>query len=145
MIALCQRVTEASVTVQNICAGKIGLGWLVLLGVFAKDTEKDAQQLAQKIINLRGFSDEAGHLNLDLAAVGGEVLVVSQFTLCADTSKGNRPSFTQAAPSDQARFLYELFVKCFKERGINTQTGEFGASMSVQLCNSGPVTFSLTT
>lgn len=145
MIALCQRVSEAFVTVNDVCVSKIGLGWLVFLGVFADDTKDDALYLAKKIINLRGFSDENGHFNLNLGAVEGAVLIVSQFTLCADTRKGNRPSFSDAAAPELARPLYEYFVHIFQDAGIKAETGQFGASMAISLCNSGPVTFYLNT
>jgi D-tyrosyl-tRNA(Tyr) deacylase len=123
--------------------GRIGRGLVVLLGVAGYDSEADARELAARIIRMRIFADEAGKMNLDLAAVGGELLVVSQFTLLADTSAGRRPSFTQAAPPAQARALYQYFLSLCRETGIKTEEGEFGAMMEVELVNDGPVTLIL--
>ncbi len=123
--------------------GRIGRGLMVLLGVAGYDSEADARELAARIIRMRIFADEAGKMNLDLAAVGGELLVVSQFTLLADTSAGRRPSFTQAAPPAQARALYQYFLSLCRETGIKTEEGEFGAMMEVELVNDGPVTLIL--
>ncbi len=114
---------------------------MVLLGVGAYDTEADARELAARIVRMRIFADEAGKMNLDLAAVGGELLVVSQFTLMADTTAGRRPSFTGAAPPEQARELYRYFLSQCRLAGIKTEEGEFGAMMEVELVNDGPVTF----
>lgn len=116
---------------------------MVLLGVAAEDTQADARELAARIVRMRVFADPAGKMNLDLAAVGGELLVVSQFTLMADTGAGRRPSFTRAAPPAQARELYQYFVSLCRDSGIKTEEGEFGAMMEVELVNEGPVTFML--
>lgn len=116
---------------------------MVLLGVAAYDTQADARELAGRIARMRIFADAAGKMNLDLAAVGGEFLVVSQFTLMADTTAGRRPSFTGAAPAEQAGELYRYFLSLCRAAGIKTEEGEFGAMMEVELVNDGPVTFIL--
>ncbi len=116
---------------------------MVLLGVAAYDTQADARELAGRIVRMRVFADQAGKMNLDLAAAGGELLVVSQFTLLADTSAGRRPSFTAAAAPQPARELYQYFLSLCREAGIKTEEGEFGAMMEVELVNDGPVTFVL--
>ncbi|MCS7041421.1 MAG: D-aminoacyl-tRNA deacylase [Bryobacteraceae bacterium] len=141
MRAVIQRVSSASVTVDGQVTGAIGPGLLVLLGVGRHDTEQDAEALAQKIIELRVFQDEAGKMNLSLRDTGGSLLVVSQFTLYGDTRKGRRPSFDLAAPPDQARRLYEHFVEAARRLGVRVETGVFQAMMSVSLVNEGPVTF----
>ncbi len=141
MRAVVQRVKRAQVTVDDRVVGRIGPGMMVLLGVAAYDTQADARELAGRIVRMRIFADEAGKMNLDLAAVGGELLVVSQFTLMADTTAGRRPSFTGAAPAEQARELYRYFLSLCREAGIKTEEGEFGAMMEVELVNDGPVTF----
>lgn len=123
--------------------GSIKHGLAVLLGVAAYDTEADAREIASRILRMRIFADPAGKMNLDLAVVGGELLVVSQFTLLADTTSGRRPSFTAAAPPQQARALYEYFLSLCHASGIKTEQGEFGAMMEVELVNDGPVTFIL--
>ncbi|MBP3250235.1 MAG: D-tyrosyl-tRNA(Tyr) deacylase [Ruminococcus sp.] len=135
-----QRVTSASVTVDGEVTGRIGMGYLVLLGVGRDDTEEDCRRLADKIIKLRIFADENGKTNLDLAAVGGSLLVVSQFTLYADCRKGNRPNFIQAGDPDQAQRLYEYFVDYCRSRGQRVETGVFGGDMKVELLNDGPFT-----
>ncbi|HBB19371.1 MAG: D-tyrosyl-tRNA(Tyr) deacylase [Ruminococcus sp.] len=135
-----QRVTSASVTVDGEVTGRIGMGYLVLLGVGRDDTEEDCRRLADKIIKLRIFADENGKTNLDLAAVGGSLLVVSQFTLYADCRKGNRPNFIQAGDPDQAQRLYEYFVDYCRSRGQHVETGVFGGDMKVELLNDGPFT-----
>lgn len=135
-----QRVTSASVTVDGEVTGRIGMGYLVLLGVGRDDTEEDCRRLADKIIKLRIFADENGKTNLDLAAVGGSLLVVSQFTLYADCRKGNRPNFIQAGDPDQAQRLYEFFVDYCRSRGQHVETGVFGGDMKVELLNDGPFT-----
>lgn len=135
-----QRVTSASVTVDGEVTGRIGMGYLVLLGVGRDDTEEDCRRLADKIIKLRIFADENGKTNLDLAAVGGSLLVVSQFTLYADCRKGNRPNFIQAGDPDQAQRLYEFFVDYCRSRGQQVETGVFGGDMKVELLNDGPFT-----
>ena len=135
-----QRVTSASVTVDGEVTGRIGMGYLVLLGVGRDDTEEDCRRLADKIIKLRIFADENGKTNLDLAAMGGSLLVVSQFTLYADCRKGNRPNFIQAGDPDQAQRLYEYFVDYCRSRGQHVETGVFGGDMKVELLNDGPFT-----
>jgi len=141
--AVVQRVKRAQVTVGDRVTGCIGRGLVVLLGVTVHDTEADARELAERIIRMRIFADAAGKMNLDLAAVGGELLVVSQFTLLADTASGRRPSFSGAAPPDQARGLYQYFLSQCRQGGIKTEQGEFGAMMEVELVNDGPATFIL--
>jgi D-tyrosyl-tRNA(Tyr) deacylase len=138
--AVVQRVTEASVRVNGGVSGEIGTGLLVLLGVSAEDTDAQAVRLAGKIARLRVFENERGKFDRSLLDVGGGALVVSQFTLIADTEKGNRPSFTRAAPPDVAESLYERFCSVLRTRGVSVATGVFGARMQVQLVNDGPVT-----
>jgi len=141
--ALLQRVTKASVSVGGEVVGRIGQGLVVLLGVATGDTEKDAEYLAQKTINLRIFSDEAGKFNLSALEINGELLVVSQFTLLADTRKGRRPSFVNAAPPDQARELCDYFVEQARTTGLKVATGRFQEHMLVEIHNDGPVTILL--
>jgi len=138
-----QRVTSASVTVDGEVTGRIGTGYLVLLGVGQGDTEEDCRRLADKLINLRIFSDENGKINLSLADVGGELLVVSQFTLYADCRKGNRPNFIQAGKPDEAERLYNYFADYCRSKGKHVETGIFGADMKVELVNDGPFTIVL--
>jgi len=140
MRAVIQRVTQARVEVAGEVTGQIEHGLLVLLGVAAGDTEDKARQLAEKIVALRIFDDDAGKMNRSLADVAGAMLVVSQFTLLGDTSKGRRPSFVAAAPPELAERLYETFVAAVKGQGIATATGRFRAYMQVSLVNDGPVT-----
>ena len=141
MVALVQRVSEASVTVEGETTGAIGNGLLILLGVKQGDTEREMTWIARKCANLRIFPDDEGRMNRSLMDVGGEALVVSQFTLYGDASRGNRPSFSQSAPPEEAERLYEAFIQ---ELGgylaQPVQTGVFGAMMDVRLVNSGPVT-----
>jgi D-tyrosyl-tRNA(Tyr) deacylase len=144
MRAVCQRVSQASVTVDGEVVGKIGLGWLVLLGVGPNDDEATAARMADKIVGLRVFEDEAGKMNRSVVDVGGALLVVSQFTLYADTSRGRRPGFTGAAPPALAEPLVERFAEIVRESGLTVATGRFGASMQVALVNDGPVTIVLT-
>ncbi|MBR9728104.1 D-aminoacyl-tRNA deacylase [Shewanella intestini] len=159
MIALIQRVKQASVTVavgtaldgthqQDIATtatiGSINTGLLVLLGVEACDDEQSMQKLAAKVIKYRIFSDENGKMNLNVQQVNGKLLVVSQFTLAADTQRGLRPSFSKAAAPDKAQVLYEAFVQECNNLGVQTESGSFGADMQVALVNDGPVTFNLT-
>lgn len=135
-----QRVTSAEVAVDGAICGKIGRGFLVLMGVGHGDTEEDCRRLADKMINLRIFSDENDKINLSLGDVDGELLIVSQFTLYADCRKGNRPNFIQAAKPEEARRLYEYFTEYCREKGKRTETGIFGADMQVSLVNDGPFT-----
>jgi len=123
--------------------GKIGSGVMLLLGVSREDTESDADHLAQKIVNLRIFGDEAGRMNRSLLEAGGPMLVISQFTLYGDCRKGRRPSFIQAADPDKGNALYEYFVTRVREKGVTVATGRFGAMMAVSLINDGPVTLIL--
>ena len=143
MIALIQRVSRASVVVDNQTIGAIDKGLLVLLGVEQQDTREKMEKLATKVMSYRVFSDENGKMNLNLEQVGGSLLVVSQFTLAADTGRGLRPSFSGAGTPDQALALYEEFVAFCRTKGVNTETGQFGADMQVSLVNDGPVTFNL--
>ncbi len=141
MRVLLQRVTEASVEIEGCIKGAIGKGILVLLGIEEADSEADIAWLVGKISRLRIFDDEHGVMNLDVQQVGGEVLVVSQFTLHASTKKGNRPSYIKAAPEAIARPLYNRFLEVLSETlGQEVPSGEFGADMAVRLCNDGPVT-----
>ena len=135
-----QRVTKASVTVDGNITGKINTGYLVLFGVGKDETEDDCRRLADKIINLRIFSDENGKINLSLKDVGGSLLIVPQFTLYADCRKGNRPNFIQAGTPDFANSLFEYFTEYCRIRGQNVETGIFGADMKVELLNDGPFT-----
>ena len=146
MKAVIQRVTKASVTVDSEVTGEIGPGFLVLLGVADGDTKAEAELLAAKVAKLRVFRDEAGKMNLSLLDTGGAALVISQFTLCADIKKGNRPAFTDAAPPGEANALYEYFCGCLRGEGVqDVQTGVFGAEMHVELLNHGPVTILMDT
>ena len=138
--AVVQRVSEASVRVETEVVGRIGRGLLVLLGVSSTDTEKDVDYLSEKVVHLRIFEDPGGKLNRSLLEVGGEMLVVSQFTLLGDCRKGRRPSFTAAAEPGHAARLYEHFVRQTARRGVPVQTGRFQALMAVSLVNDGPVT-----
>ncbi|MEB3330665.1 MAG: D-aminoacyl-tRNA deacylase [Candidatus Sericytochromatia bacterium] len=140
MRAVVQRVMRGEVTSQGELLGAIGRGLLVLLGVGHADTRDDADWLADRVVDLRVFADEAGKTNLSLGDVGGAVLVVSQFTLYADARRGRRPSFTDAAPPGLAVPLYERFIARLRGRGCRVETGRFGADMQVSLVNDGPVT-----
>ena len=143
MKALLQRVTGASVSVASEVVGRIGRGLVVFVGVADGDTEKDAQYLAQKTVSLRIFSDEVGRFNLSALDIKGELLVVSQFTLLADTRKGRRPSFIEAAPPAQAEELFERFVEQAGATGLKVETGRFQQYMQVEIHNDGPVTILL--
>ena len=143
MKALLQRVTGAAVSVAGEVVGKIGRGLVIFIAVASGDTEKDAHYLIQKTINLRIFSDEAGKFNLSALDIKGELLVVSQFTLLADTSKGRRPSFIDAAPPAQAEELFEQFVEQARATGLKVATGRFQQYMQVEIHNDGPVTILL--
>jgi len=143
MIAVVQRVKQSEVTVAGESTGRIDQGLMVLLGIGHNDQKKNADYLADKIVHLRIFEDDAGKMNRSLMDINGEMLVVSQFTLLGDCRKGRRPSFINAAPPDMANELYLYFVDRVKNLGIHTQTGVFGAMMDVSLINHGPVTMIL--
>lgn len=143
MKALLQRVTSASVSVTDEVAGRIGQGLVTFIGVANSDTRKDAQYLAQKAAHLRIFTDEAGRFNLSALDINGELLIVSQFTLLADTRRGRRPSFTEAAPAAQAEELFECFVEEVRATGLKVATGRFQQYMQVEIHNDGPVTILL--
>ena len=143
MQGLIQRVKHAKVEINNQVVGEISNGILLLLGVEKHDDTQTADKLLHKVSNYRIFTDENDKMNLSLKDIKGELLVVSQFTLAADTKKGMRPSFSSAATPSQANELYEYFVAQAKEFGLTIATGEFGADMQVSLCNDGPVTFNL--
>ena len=140
MRAVVQRVSEASVTVDGQIVGEIGRGLLVLVCAMQGDTEANADKLAARLAKLRIFSDEAGKMNLSVRDVEGAVLAVSQFTLAGDTSRGNRPGFSEAAPPSEGRKLYEHFLQALADEGLPVEKGEFGADMKVRLLNDGPVT-----
>ena len=144
MKALIQRVTKSKVIIDRKVVGEIGKGYVILLGVKEGDSEKEADLIASKIINLRVMSDENDKMNLSIKDADGEILVVSQFTLYADTTGGRRPSFIRAAKPELAEKLYLYFIDKLKQLGVkNVQTGEFGAYMTVEIVNDGPVTIML--
>ena len=143
MKALLQRVTRASVSVAGEVVGGIGRGLVIFVGVASGDTEKDVNYLVQKIVNLRIFADDEGRFNLSALDIKGELLVVSQFTLLADTRKGRRPSFVEAAPPAQAEELFERFVEQARATGLKVETGRFQQYMQVEIHNDGPVTILL--
>jgi D-tyrosyl-tRNA(Tyr) deacylase len=143
MRAVIQRVSRAQVQVEGRITGKISRGLLVLLGVGRGDRPPEADRLLDKILNLRIFEDPGGKMNLSLREMGGELMVVSQFTLYADCRKGRRPSFAGAGPPEEAQKLYDYFVRAAEERGVKVATGVFQASMEVELVNMGPVTILL--
>lgn len=143
MIALIQRVTQANVVVEGEITGEIAQGLLVLLAVEPEDTEQKAKRLAERVAGYRIFEDEQGKMNLNVGQVGGDLLVVSQFTLAADTSRGLRPSFTSAAEPKMSKALYQYFCQQLRSQGFTVPTGIFGADMKVSLLNDGPVTFTL--
>lgn len=143
MRAVVQRVTEASVTVDNEVIGEINKGFVVLLGVGQDDDETDIKYISDKIINLRVFEDENDKMNLSLLDIGGEILLISQFTLYGDCRKGRRPSFDKAGEPCEAKELYIKTCEYISEQGVKTQTGRFGADMKVRLTNDGPVTLML--
>jgi D-tyrosyl-tRNA(Tyr) deacylase len=145
MKAVVQRVSEASVAIDGEVVSAIGRGFLILLGITHSDGEAEARVLAHKIAGLRVFEDAAGKMNLGLTEVGGEALVVSQFTLYGDARKGRRPNFIEAARPEQAEPLVERFIAHLRAEGIATQSGRFQAFMAVRLCNDGPVTLVLDT
>lgn len=135
-----QRVKPASVSIDETVVGKIGVGFVLLVGIADSDTEAELDYLVRKITKLRVFEDLVGKMNLAIEDVGGQILSISQFTLYADTKKGNRPSFTKAGAPDFADKMYQLFNKKLRDTGLTVETGEFGANMQVQLINDGPVT-----
>lgn len=144
MIAVIQRVSEAQLSIANQVFSSIQQGFVVLLGIHESDSLMDVEYLAKKIIGLRIFSDESDKMNLDLMAVKGDILLISQFTLIAQTKKGNRPSYIEAARPEKAIPLYESMIENLSDKlGKKIQTGQFGADMQVQLCNDGPVTIIL--
>jgi D-aminoacyl-tRNA deacylase len=143
MRAVLQRVSQASVQVESSCVAQIARGWLVLLGIAQEDSRADAEWLAEKVLNIRGFEDEKGKMNLSVLDVVGGILVVSQFTLLADCRSGRRPSFTAAAKPPVAEELYLLFTRLVEKSGLTVGSGVFGAMMHVELINDGPVTFLL--
>ena len=143
MRVVLQRVSHASVTVEEKVIGKIQRGFLLLVGVTHDDAMEDMEYLVRKIVQMRIFEDEEGKLNRSIQDIGGEILSVSQFTLYADTKKGNRPSFSKAAPGDVALEMFEQFNGLLRETGIPVETGQFGADMKVELLNDGPVTILL--
>lgn len=145
MRALLQRVTQASVAVDGAVIGRCGQGLLILVCAMPGDTTDTVSQLATKVSKLRLFKDEAGKMNLSILQIGGSALLVSQFTLAADTSRGNRPGFSGAAEPEMANALYLQFADALRDLGISTQTGQFGADMAVTLTNDGPVTLWLDT
>lgn len=143
MRVVLQRVAHASVTVDGEIIGKIQRGFLLLVGVTHDDVMEDMEYLVRKIVQMRIFEDEEGKLNRSIQDIGGEILSVSQFTLYADTKKGNRPSFSKAAPGDVALEMFEQFNGLLRDTGIPVETGQFGADMKVELLNDGPVTILL--
>jgi len=143
MRAVIQRVIQASVQINGITTGKIGSGLVVLLGIRTDDTCKDLQWLADKIVHLRIFDDKEGKMNISLADIGGEMLIISQFTLYGDCRKGRRPGYSNSAPPEFAEPLYQQFIKEVKNHQITVATGTFRASMEVALVNDGPVTLLL--
>ena len=143
MRVILQRVSHASVTVEEKVIGKIQRGFLLLVGVTHDDAMEDMEYLVRKIVQMRIFEDEEGKLNRSIQDISGEILSVSQFTLYADTKKGNRPSFSKAAPGDVALKMFEQFNGLLRETGISVETGQFGADMKVELINDGPVTILL--
>ncbi len=145
MIGLLQRVSRASVDIDGKRIGEIGHGLMVLMGVVREDEDGDADQLAERIANYRVFEDDAGKMNLSIKECGGSILAVPQFTLAADTRRGRRPSFGHAATPEVGQRLFERCCDALRQAGIIVETGEFGANMQVELVNSGPVTFWLST
>ena len=143
MRAVVQRVSRAEVRCNGRILGKIACGFVVLLGVAGGDSEADAAHLVDRIVGMRVFADDAGKMNCSLAQAGGAILVVSQFTLLADTNSGRRPSFTGAAAPDEARRLYQHFLSLARGRDVKVESGEFGAMMEVEIVNDGPVTIIL--
>ncbi|MCD1024823.1 D-aminoacyl-tRNA deacylase [Enterococcus sp. SMC-9] len=145
MRAVIQRVKSASVAIDEKIVGEINQGFMILLGIHEEDTKEDVDYLVRKVAMMRVFEDEAGKLNLSIDAISGSILSISQFTLYADTKKGNRPSFVKAARPEQAIPLYEAFNDGLRQKGLKVETGEFGADMQVSLINDGPVTIIMDT
>lgn len=145
MKVIIQRVSEASVSIDEVVVGKIGRGFLLLVGVGQNDTEKDADYLARKIAKMRIFADEEGKMNRSLDQVNGSILSISQFTLYANTKKGNRPSFVDAGDPSDSQVLYHYFNEQLRAYGYAVETGQFGADMQVSLVNDGPVTIMMDT
>ena len=143
MIAVVQRSSNASVAVNDKIIGQIKNGVVVLLGVKKGDSCKDSEYLAQKVSKLRMFNDKKNKMNLSLIDISGSALVISQFTLCADTKKGRRPSFINAESPELSKKLYNRFIECLADKGLRVESGEFGSTMDVKLVNDGPVTFVL--
>jgi D-tyrosyl-tRNA(Tyr) deacylase len=143
MIALLQRVSSASVAVDDAVIAEINTGLLVFIGVERHDSEQQAERLAERLLSYRVFADAAGKMNCSLTDTGGDILLVPQFTLAADTNSGNRPGFSAAADPDSGQQLFTHLVETVRQRGQKASTGQFGADMQVSLCNEGPVTFSL--
>ncbi len=143
MIAVLQRSSNASVAVNDIIIGQIKNGVVVLLGVKKGDSCKDSEYLAQKVSKIRMFNDKKNKMNLSLIDISGSALVISQFTLCADTKKGRRPSFINAESPELSKKLYNRFIECLADKGLRVESGEFGSTMDVKLVNDGPVTFVL--
>ena len=140
MRALLQRVSSSTVRLENLPDASIGVGLCILLGVGKQDTLEDVEYVADKCVNLRVFEDDQGKMNRSLLDIGGEALIISQFTLYGDTRKGRRPGFSDAALPDEANRLYRRFVEAIQQRGIPVQTGRFGEHMRVEIHNNGPVT-----
>ncbi len=146
MVAVIQRVSEASVKIDGVISGAIDQGFVILLGICNEDSHEDIEWLSKKICGLRIFSDSEGKMNLNISQIDGDILLISQFTLLASTKKGNRPSFIQAARPEVAIPLYQKAIQRFsQDLGKNIQTGEFGTDMKVSLCNDGPVTIVIDT
>ena len=143
MIVVLQRVTQAHVTIEDKTVGQIGKGLMVLVCAERGDTDEKARLLAQRLLRYRVFEDENGKMNLSVTDVKGGLLLISQFTLAADTTRGNRPSFTPTAPPDEGKRLFDIFVQETEKSGLTVQTGQFGAYMRVSLVNDGPVTLTL--
>lgn len=143
MIVVLQRVTQAKVDIDEKTVGQIGKGLMVLVCAEKGDTDEKARLLAQRLLRYRVFEDENGKMNLSVTDVKGGLLLISQFTLAADTTRGNRPSFTPAAPPDEGKRLFDIFVQETEKSGLTVQTGQFGAYMRVYLVNDGPVTLTL--
>ena len=143
MIVVLQRVTQAKVDIDEKSVGQIGKGLMVLVCAEKGDTDEKARLLAQRLLRYRVFEDENGKMNLSVTDVKGGLLLISQFTLAADTTRGNRPSFTPAAPPDEGKRLFDIFVQETEKSGLTVQTGQFGAYMRVSLVNDGPVTLTL--